>query len=443
MADPTPAPQLPGDALTAKYGPRMAAAEHTMDTAVKQYTDAGQAAYNALPTPPTQQFKFQPPPQSGLVAGLMMLFGALAGRKTMTPMTSAIEAMTGTLQGLHQGNLEAYQMQKDAFDRNYKQAVNAFNEGLQKYNAAMELHKGNLAAAEQPLKDIALEMGLDTKAADLNTRFMEAQKAMEQLHAQMAHWNAQIGLEHGKALASLMGTGMSASDAENVLHGGAPSMSGDSSAISPADRMMAENFLMTGHNPPARGGAYERTMRAIPIIAKELKVSPEQLLAVSAQHKATLSGFLQTEKRMQNVDRAANTLNNEMSAAQHSLSKLNLPHVPLEARAELAARRMAGDPTVTAFDTGLNMVLNEFQSIATANPGALNVIDVQNAMSEAKNITTPQQFAAWQTTVKNIIERAKAANNETRNEITRSIQSLAGTPAPPEPSNLPPGFKPL
>ena len=121
-------------------------------------------ALGAMPSMPDQQFEFKAPAVSPTFASLMLVFGALAGRGTMQPMTAALNNMTGMMKGLHDKNLEAYKTQKEQYEMNYKHGMDKFNEYFTKLDALNKEHNYDMAATK-PMKDILdLEYG---KAIDV------------------------------------------------------------------------------------------------------------------------------------------------------------------------------------------------------------------------------------------------------------------------------------
>jgi hypothetical protein len=63
-----------------------------------------------------------------------MTLGALAGLLSKTPMTAALNNMTGAIKGVQEGDEEQYKRQYDQFTQNYQKAIDANKAKLDEYN---------------------------------------------------------------------------------------------------------------------------------------------------------------------------------------------------------------------------------------------------------------------------------------------------------------------
>lgn len=193
--------------------------------------------------------------------------------------------------------------------------------------------------------------------------------------------------------------------------------------IDPKDEAAAWDYLIRGHSPPARGGAYDRAMDAVSKIAKDNGMTTEQLISASADVKTKLAAKKNFEVRTQNIGRAENQLMREIPVMEDAMKSLDLPSLPVAARGKIRVLRAMGDPNVTKLDQAAETVFREFEGIVTGNPGTLNVQDVQNAHQAYDQAKTPEQMRAAIEGMRRIITNAKAANDQTRKEIMEGIRS--------------------
>jgi len=190
---------------------------------------------------------------------------------------------------------------------------------------------------------------------------------------------------------------------------------------------MTYDYLLRGHNPPAKSGAYERTMANVEKLAKENGMTTQELISASADVKTKLMAKRSFEIRTQNIGRAENQLMQEIPVMEDAMKSLDLPSLPIAARGKIAVLRQMGDPNITKLDQAAHTVFNEFHGIITGNPGTLNVQDVQNAEKEYKAAQTPQQMKAAVDGMRRIIANAKKANDISREEIMGGINdSISG-----------------
>lgn len=148
----------------------------------------------------------------------MFVFAALGGAMTRTPMTTAIKAFGGAMEGLVKGDQISFQREAATFDKNLKLAMTKNSEAMQKYKLAFEKHKGDLGAAMQEIQleaaahndtvTGALARANNAKAIMSQIQAMQrteatmqqAQKKMEQTAATAAARDAQ---RHAEAMARI------------------------------------------------------------------------------------------------------------------------------------------------------------------------------------------------------------------------------------------------
>ena len=196
-----------------------------------------------------------------------------------------------------------------------------------------------------------------------------------------------------------------------------------------------ENLLINHKQPPAYGTAnYSQVMARLGEFAAKAGMTTDELLIASADTKARVHALQGFESRVANMSRAENVLGNELGNLEQNMAAVDLSKYPAASHAQLAVARQMGDPNVTKMDQSAEAVFNEFESIMTGNPGALNVADVQKAHDSYYKVQTPQQLKAWIDNAHNMIERAHQANEKTREQLLNGIHKSLGHGAKTQPS---------
>ena len=180
---------------------------------------------------------------------------------------------------------------------------------------------------------------------------------------------------------------------------------------------MTWDWVLNGHRPSVRSPYYEIAANQISAIAKKEGMGVDQFLMQSQDYKTRIKAKEQFERRAINIERAENTLLAELPTLENAMKRVDLSKYPRLSKWEMGALRELGDPDVTVMDQSARVILNEFQGIVTGNiGGALNVSDVEHAIQEYHSIQSPAQMTAWIKNAKDIVTRAKAANEKTRVE---------------------------
>ena len=122
-----------------------------------------QLAETPLPEKPLGQFTQPQTEHLSAFSSMLMVMGAMAGRRTMAPATAALNNISGIMQGMHEGNLEAYNKNKSEFEANYKRAVDNYNDVVARRKEIMDISKGDLAVKDKMMHDFFLEQGIEAK----------------------------------------------------------------------------------------------------------------------------------------------------------------------------------------------------------------------------------------------------------------------------------------
>jgi len=122
-----------------------------------------QLAANPLPSEPLAKFTPEQQKSFSTLSSMLLVLGSLMGRKTMAPATAALNNMTGVMQGIKQGNAEAYTKNKQEFDANYKVAMENYNRALDRRKEIMAESKGDLAVEKELMNQWRLNEGISEK----------------------------------------------------------------------------------------------------------------------------------------------------------------------------------------------------------------------------------------------------------------------------------------
>ena len=188
----------------------------------------------------------------------------------------------------------------------------------------------------------------------------------------------------------------------------------------------AWDSLIRNRPVPARGGLYAASQHAIGNIAKEAGMSVPELLSASADVKTQLQAKSSIERRIQNVDRAANQLEAEMPVVKAALDKINPSEFLPLSKAEIATKEWVGSPDVVAFKQAADAVLIEMEIVKSGNTSQVHVAQLQRAMDQLPSISTKANMQAWIDNAHRLIKNAKAANATTSSDIMKDINKKLG-----------------
>jgi hypothetical protein len=135
------------------------------DSSSKQIMDLNkqQLAEHPLPREPLKQFTPEHTKEISVLTSMLMVMGALAGRRTMAPATAALNNMTGILTGIKQGRDDVYQKNLAEYKENFKVANENYNRVLEERKQIMESSKGDLKAEQDNMKMFFLREGISEK----------------------------------------------------------------------------------------------------------------------------------------------------------------------------------------------------------------------------------------------------------------------------------------
>lgn len=114
----------------------------------------------AVPETQLPEFHQVQPKDASVFFGAMMALGALAGRSTMTPMTAAMNNMTGIMKAQKEGNAEMLAAQKAEFKTNLDAAIAKARQHAEQRKEILERHNYNMKEADHDLEMLRLEHGV-------------------------------------------------------------------------------------------------------------------------------------------------------------------------------------------------------------------------------------------------------------------------------------------
>lgn len=136
----------------------------------------------------------------------MMAFAAIGGLMTRAPMTAALNAFSGALQGYIKGDNELFKRESQVFDRNMKLAVEKGAAASRRYRDIVAKANGDLGIIQQQMRLAATEFNdtvtlaqLDQKTGrDLLTQGISLQKSTDQATTQMERMRMMFDMQSRK-----------------------------------------------------------------------------------------------------------------------------------------------------------------------------------------------------------------------------------------------------
>lgn len=109
---------------------------------------------------PTAEFHPLPAKESSELFSLMMVIAVLGGRTTHTPMTAAMNNMTGIMKGQHEKNAAMVAEQKDQFRLNFDSGMAKYKGMMEEKRNILEKYHYDMAAAQGELNTWKLQHGV-------------------------------------------------------------------------------------------------------------------------------------------------------------------------------------------------------------------------------------------------------------------------------------------
>lgn len=150
---------------------KMAGIQSSFD---KQYAEVPKVAL------PNTEFHPLPHKESSELFSLMMIIGALGGRTTHTPMTAAMNNMTGIMRGQHEKNDQMVADQRDQFKLNFDSGMAKYKGMMEEKRNILEKYHYDMAAAQGELNTWKLQHGISDEVAKASeTQHHHMQQSMD------------------------------------------------------------------------------------------------------------------------------------------------------------------------------------------------------------------------------------------------------------------------
>ena len=122
-----------------------------------------QLAEHPLPREQLNEFTPEQTREISTMTAMLMVMGALAGKRTMAPATAALNNMTGIMTGIKEGREDVYQKHITEYQQNFKVANENYNRVLDERRQIMESSKGDLKVEQERMKEFFLREGISEK----------------------------------------------------------------------------------------------------------------------------------------------------------------------------------------------------------------------------------------------------------------------------------------
>lgn len=410
-------------ALQATYAPEYSGLQKRLQQSQQQE----QQQIASLPSvqQPEMKFDFKPKEMSDF-AGLLMVIGALGGRHTLTPMTAALNNLSGVIKGHAEGNQQAFDQAKEQFKQN-------FDAGMQKYKEYIEAKKdiytrnqGDRKEIEQELRELNLRYGMDARVAGLQqTAWKDASKAEndEKERIRKASEFAQKFAADTSGVASLTPEAQDFSAAMTLAGGDGFKPSGRKDTVA----LQTANF--------------NRMVQ----IAKQQGITAQDLVANKAKRAALASALTAQTKISVGQEKVGDKLQLDAANLEKMIDSgdagyMRLLNIPIN-----KAREYMSDPTLAPFALQAELVATEFQRLMIGNGLSVAMLPVAAQESAQRLISrdmSPAELRAMFPVMMRDLSNTIEANKKVQGDIIGQLGSLGGT-ASGHPADIPADIKDL
>ncbi len=387
----------------------------------------------ALPVP--QAPVLQPTPQNAPAAQVtdifktmtpdLMLLGALGGALTGSPITGAVNNMTGFIKGLHEGDAEATQNHLKEFNTNLNAAKTANETAINQYKLTFQQYGGQADKLKSALDGIAsregdtiLQYKLHAGEFDEVYKIIEAreknQEALSnhQLALQRAVGSSlgqpqmvetkdgkQVLAQQDKAglLTGTPGQWVSADEQHSPIEGVTAAVSATTAGLPQSNEGMA-NMIAKYAIPPLTGYAL-RSASGQQTMADVAKINPNYNAVNYDRIHKTVDDFATGPSSKRIV--AINTAIQHLHVLQHLADALQSGDVRAVNSARQEFSKQFGEVAPTNFDAVVQIVGKEVvKSIVNGGGGVTERNDAQTAFSR---VGSPQQVSGAINSVKQLL----------------------------------------
>lgn len=377
-------------------------------------SEAGKA-YAAVPEMKLPDSEFHPLPkkESSELFALLMVMGALGGRSTNAPMTAALNNMTGIMKGQMEGNKEMVAAQREQFKTNFDNAIKKYDAYNREKEAILRKYHYDMAAAQEELKSLQLQYGVDGKiatAAATQTHYEVMDKAKKQA--------ADLGLTKIPQ--------------ETIDFYAKQSLSGD-------------NSWQVGL---ARGKVGQKLISAvkdrIPQLAKEQRMTPQDVSTSKATRDSLSASLRDRQKFVAASTQFISNFSKQANLVEKYLKPGIAGQTPVLNRWIQAGRKsVAGDEDVTKLDTAIRGLAREHQRIVTGvTSNAQLHVAAQETANQLLNVSqTESQVRGNLSVMREEAKNAQDAGNQEVEFLTDQLRHIGASAQTNPPAGIPAGSK--
>jgi hypothetical protein len=157
------------------------------------YEKAAQGDPQRLPIPDAPKQK--PPELTGLFFAMLAL-AALSGKTTGTPLTTALNSMSGLLEGMHTGNKEQYEAAYKTWAAETKKALAHNREMMDEYNKVLNNKRLSIQQVHDEIRMIGVRFGDEYTVRAIDDgqikAVLESAKARQNLEAKIREESRRV-----------------------------------------------------------------------------------------------------------------------------------------------------------------------------------------------------------------------------------------------------------
>jgi len=393
-----------------------------LDTARASELDALGPAQKA----PVDKFEHKPKDVSAL-AGMVMLLGAIGGRKTLHPMTAALNNLTAAMKGQAEGDHDAYVRAAEDYKRNYDLGMAKFKEYEQGKKDIYAKHKGDTAELDKEIRMYELEhkgnvKQLEAQKGDIRKQ-VQSEKAMMKAQEHHDEWTKTF--EEKKNVAAKK-------EAEKKTLTEETKLSEDALEFDAAMRAKGSTgFAPTGRKESIvmQIAAFNRMVK----LAKERGITPEQLLVSRNLQKSLASTLTAQMKVATGQEKIGEKLKLDMGNLEKMIDSGSAGYAKLVNIPINAMREYMSDPKLAPFALQAELVANEFERLMVGNGLSIAMLPVaaqENAEKLLGRNMSPAEIRAVFPTMLADLNNTIVANARVQQSlIDRIAAGGGGTPA--------------
>lgn len=413
---------------------------------------------NSAPTPVNLQAAPKMPDDNPLAqfGSLASMIGIFASAFTKKPIVNALNASADAMKAEQAGNKEAYDLAYQQWKDQSELAFKRHESEIQDLNEIMELAKTDQASALAKLKawgvvnssqaaTMLSELGdweeIGKWISSQQTALAKAQESsikIAELNQKKTEQDRKNQI-YQDTLADNLAKGQPRALAETNALMASEAKEGANVLTPEAEDLAATHYLLTGQLPymgmGSAGGSRQSIMNKAAAQAKEMGITPEDVVAGQASFKADTHSMMQLQKMSDSATSFERTALDNMNTALRLMNKgAGTRFGPVVNRWLQAGRTETGDPDVKAFNAAIVDTMNEMAKILSGSTGAQGATDTAREQTNAllSKIDSPQAVVKTFATLKEMMDsRIKEYNNQ-RSIIQGRLKTEGQGIKPPE-----------